>query len=96
MGLTLATDRLIMRQWRHSDREPFAEINSDPEVMEHFTTALTREESDAFADRIEARLEANGFGLWAVEVRGGPPFVGYVGLADGDFEAPFMPAMEVG
>ena len=77
----LRTERLILRQWRDSDREPFAELNADPETMRYFPAPLTREESDAFADRIEARLEEDGWGLWAVEVVGGVPFVGFVGLA---------------
>jgi ribosomal-protein-alanine N-acetyltransferase len=92
----LRTDRLILREWRETDRAPFAALNADPEVMEHFVAPLSRAESDAFADRIEARMSANGYGLWAVEVIGGAPFVGYVGLSMGDFDAPFMPAMEIG
>ena len=47
------TDRLIMRRWRESDREPFAAMNADPEVMEHFPSPLNRAESDALVDRIE-------------------------------------------
>ncbi len=77
----LHTDRLILRQWRDSDREPFAELNADPETMRYFPATLTRDESDAFADRIVARLDEDGWGLWAVEVAGGAPFVGFVGLA---------------
>ena len=47
-------------------------------------------------DRIEAGFAADGFGLWAVEVAGGPPFIGFVGLAVPRFEAHFTPAVEVG
>jgi RimJ/RimL family protein N-acetyltransferase len=36
-------------------------------VMEHFPTISTSEESDAGVDRIVARMEAQGFGLLAVE-----------------------------
>lgn len=52
---------------------------------------LTREESDDFVDRIEAEFEQRGFGLWAVEVRGGAPFIGFVGLHVPPFEAHFTP-----
>lgn len=95
-GARLITDRLILRSWRFEDREAFAEINADPRVMEHFPSTLTRDESDALADRIAAALARDGYGLWAVEVRGGAPFVGYVGLAAPTFEAAFTPAIEVG
>jgi RimJ/RimL family protein N-acetyltransferase len=85
---TLHTDRLLLRPWRDDDREPFAAINADPVVMEHFQQPLTRAESDGFVDRITACWEANGWGLWAVEVVGGAPFIGYVGLWPADYVAP--------
>jgi RimJ/RimL family protein N-acetyltransferase len=92
----LRTERLTLRAWRPSDREPFAALNADPVAMEHFPSTLTREESDAFADRIESRLRERGWGLWAVEVDGVADFVGFVGLNEASFGAPFTPAVEVG
>ena len=48
-----------------SDRKPFAALNADPRVMEHFTAPLSRHESDTLADRIEvhesASLDVTGF-----------------------------------
>lgn len=90
------TERLCLRGWRPEDREPFAALNADPEVVEFLPEALTRAESDAFVDRIEARWAEHGYGLWAVEVPGVAPFVGYVGLSRAVFEARFTPAVEVG
>jgi ribosomal-protein-alanine N-acetyltransferase len=77
----LRTERLILRRWRDSDREPFAELNADDETMRFFPATQTREESDAFVDRINAQFDEHGWGLWAVEVAGGAPFVGFVGLS---------------
>lgn len=74
----------------------FAALNADPVVMEHFLSTLTREQSNAFADLIETRLDRQGFGLWAVEVRDVAPFIGFVGLAVPEFDAPFTPAVEIG
>jgi hypothetical protein len=48
--------------------------------MEHFPSTMTRAESDGFAGRIDATLRERGWGLWAVEVAGGAPFIGFVGL----------------
>ncbi|SRR5713226_7861500 len=56
----IATERLILRQWRESDREPFARINADPLVMEFMPHALSKEESDSVADRIEAHFRQRG------------------------------------
>jgi RimJ/RimL family protein N-acetyltransferase len=92
----LRTERLRLRPWRLADREPFAALNADPRVMEFFPAPLSRAESDAGAARIAAHFEAQGFGLWAVEVIGGTPFIGYIGLAVPAFRAHFTPCTEIG
>ncbi len=90
--MTLSTPRLVLRRWRPEDRAPFAALNADPEVMEHFPAPLSRAESDAFVDRIEAGFAEHGFGLWAVEVVATGEFVGFTGLS----RPRFMPGVEVG
>lgn len=92
----LPTARLLLRRWRDADRAPFAALNADPAVMEHFPSTLTAAESDAFADRVRARFDADEVGLWAVEVRATGEFVGFTGLARPWFDAHFTPAVEVG
>ena len=47
--------------------------------MEFFPSTLTRAASDALAARAQARLQENGWGLWALEVDG--RFAGFTGLA---------------
>jgi RimJ/RimL family protein N-acetyltransferase len=42
---------LILRPWRDEDLEPYARINADARVREHFPSVLSREESDAEAAR---------------------------------------------
>lgn len=93
---TLHTERLVLRDWRAEDREAFARLNADPRVMEYLASALTREQSDALVDRIIAGFAAHGFGLWAVEVKGGEPFIGFVGLSVPGFQAHFTPCVEIG
>lgn len=92
----LRTERLLLRRFRDADRAPFAAMNADPQVMEHFPAPLSREESDALLVRFEQHFETHGFGLWALALQGEAPFVGLVGLAVPRFDAPFMPAIEVG
>lgn len=92
----LSTARLRLRSWSHEDRTPFYAINRDPRVTEFLPGPLTREQSDAMVDRIEAGFRERGFGPWAVEVVGAAPFIGIVGLSVPSFDAPFMPAVEVG
>lgn len=92
----LRTDRLRLRRWLPADRGPFAALNADPRVMEHFPAALSREESDTLVARIEAHFDQHGFGLWAVEISNVTPFAGFVGLSVPRFEAHFTPCVEIG
>lgn len=92
----LETERLRLRRWRAEDREPFARMNDDAAVMEFFPARLTRVESDALADRIEAHFEEHGFAPWAAELRTEATFIGYIGLAVPRFAAHFTPCVEVG
>lgn len=92
----IQTERLILRQWKESDFPLFAQLNSDPEVMEFFPSTLSEEESTAFALRIQAFIEENGWGLWAVSCPGVSDFIGFVGLWPVSFEAHFTPAVEIG
>jgi ribosomal-protein-alanine N-acetyltransferase len=93
---TLRTERLVLRPWRDEDLEPFAALNGDPRVMEHFPAPLTRAQSDEMAGRIRLRMADQGYGLWAVEVLGAAGFIGFVGLMIPTFEAHFTPCVEVG
>ena len=90
----LRTPRLLLRRWRDDDRAPFAAMNADPVVMEHFVVPLSREQSDAFVDRILAHFAEHGHGLWAVEGPGG--FIGFTGLSWVTWESSFTPAVEIG
>lgn len=92
----LHTERLVLRQWRESDREPFAAINADPEVMAHYPAPLTREQSDGLVDRYAAQIAAQGFGLWALSLRADDSLLGFVGIRSVPFDAHFTPAVEVG
>jgi RimJ/RimL family protein N-acetyltransferase len=94
--VTIDTQRLRLRPWVGVDREPFACLNGDAQVMEYFPALLSRSESDALADRIQAHFEAHGWGLWAVEVPGVVAFAGFIGLARPRFESHFTPCVEVG
>lgn len=92
----LDTPRLILRGWRPEDRAPFAALNADPEVMRFFPAPLDRAASDAMVDRIELGFAAHGWGLHAVSERESGAFIGFVGLSQATFEAPFTPCTEIG
>jgi len=80
-------ERVTLRQWTDADLAPFAAMNVDPEVMLHMRAQLTRDESDALVARLGGQIDAQGFGLWAIDVPG-LGFAGFVGLAKVPFEVP--------
>ncbi len=92
----LCTARLQLRAFCDDDREAFAEMNADARVTEFLSRSSTREQSDELLGKLQAHFERHGFGLWAVEVPGVAPFVGFVGLNVPHFETHFTPCVEVG
>jgi RimJ/RimL family protein N-acetyltransferase len=93
---TIRTGRLVMRRWRESDREPYAALNADPEVMRYFPATLSRAASDASVDRMEDLFDRQGFGLWALEVADTAEFIGFTGLNPMPPGVPGAGGMEVG
>jgi RimJ/RimL family protein N-acetyltransferase len=87
---------LILRDWRDDDLEPFTAMNADPRVTEFFAKSYTRALSESAAVAMREQLRRDGYGWWAVEVRGGSRFVGVIALQAVPFEAPFTPANEIG
>jgi RimJ/RimL family protein N-acetyltransferase len=93
---SIKTDRLLLRRWCASDRLLFQKMNADPRVMEYFPALLTPEESDALMAHIVDHFDRHGFGVFAVEMLESRTFAGFIGLNIPSFDAPFMPAVEVG
>lgn len=93
---TIESARLILRNWRDDDIEPWVRMNADPHVAEFLRGPYTRERSEATAREIRGSLASNGYGWWVVELRAGAPFAGVIMLEKVSFEAAFTPAYEVG
>jgi RimJ/RimL family protein N-acetyltransferase len=94
------TDRLVLRRWRAEDRELFAAINADPEVMRFIGTGavLGRGLSDDLIVRCEREWDERGFGLWALSARDDPSeeLLGFCGLTVPMFLPSVLPAVEIG
>lgn len=91
----MSTERLLLRHWQASDRDAFARLNADLRVMEFLPKTLSPEESDRLIERIEARFQEQGFGVYAAELRADGSFIGFIGLNVPAFDAPFMPCVEI-
>ncbi|MCF1503406.1 GNAT family N-acetyltransferase [Afifella sp. H1R] len=92
----LETERLILRPWQDSDRDFWADLNADPEVMRFFEKTRSRAESDAIFEKLKGHFLVHTFGFWVLERKTDGEPVGFAGLQHTDFEAPFTPAVEVG
>jgi len=96
MQIITQTDRLCIRQWTESDRDPFAQMNTDPEVMTFLGPPLSRQASDDIIDRQLALTEAGEPAFWAVERLNDKAFMGCIGVKWVTFEADFTPCYEIG
>lgn len=92
----IETPRLILRQWREADHEPFTQMNMDPDVMEFFPSVSNKETTLAQIERIYERIDQHGYGLFAVERKDNGQFIGFTGLSVPGFESYFTPCVEIG
>ena len=94
----IETSRLRLRQWRETDRLPFAAMSADPEVMRYFPSTLDAGASAQLIERFAAGIAARGWGFWAVELKSSGAFVGLIGLHPQDAESgiPHAPLVEIG
>ncbi len=87
---------MFLRSWEERDRDEFRRMNADPLVMEYFPSLWTREESDAVFDKFKKLFVEREWGLWALEEKTSGKLLGFTGLSIPSFEAPFLPAVEIG
>ena len=76
----VTTPRLVLRRWQPGDLDSFAALNSDPEVMRHFPSTYDRSATAAMITAWEAKIDRQGFGLWAVERAEDGALLGMAGL----------------
>lgn len=96
MTTTLSSERLILRPWRNDDLDALAQLCADPEVMAHFPEVLDRVGSAHLLDKLMAHQAEHGFTFWALERLDTGGVIGFTGLARVGFDAPFVPAVEIG
>jgi len=92
----IETARLILRNWRDADEEPWIAMNADPRVMEFFPSTYDRAKALSLIPLMRSDLERDGYGWWVVEPKQGPSFAGVIALQEVPFKAHFTPAHEIG
>jgi len=91
----LRTPRLLLREWRDEDIEPFAMMSADPAVM-RYLPSLDRAAAKEWVGRMRDHWDRQGFGQCVVELAGEASFIGVIGLNHVRWILPFTPAVEVG
>jgi RimJ/RimL family protein N-acetyltransferase len=94
--LELHTKRCALRQWKPEDLAPWAAMNADPEVRRYFPSVASEEQARGEAERCRDAIAQRGWGMWVLEVPGVLPFAGFVGLNVPHYDAPWVPAVEIG
>lgn len=78
----IETDRLILRNFRHSDAEALFEIDSNPLVHKYLGNNPIKsiEQIHHIIDSVQLQYKENGIGRWAVIEKVSSKFVGWSGL----------------
>ena len=96
MPLNLETERLLLRPWEDSDFEVYHAMNRDPVVREFYLGLQSLEKSRDFMRRATEQDSRYGYFFQPVFEKKSGDFVGHLGLAKIEFEAPFTGGTEIG
>lgn len=90
----LQTQRLLLRAFRPTDLDAYAEMYADPEVMRHLGNGQPVSRSEAWRNMamLIGHWYLRGFGMWAVEERQSGAMIGRIGL----WQPEGWPGLEIG
>jgi RimJ/RimL family protein N-acetyltransferase len=92
--VTLETERLILRMFRETDLDEYAEMCADPDVVQYLGAGQTLDRGEAWRQMalIIGHWHLRGYGLWAVEERDSGRLAGRLGF----FNPEGWPGFEIG
>ena len=90
------TDRLILRDWREADWEPFWQATNTPAVMQWLGGVCDDAKRSAAQQRLLSYQEDHGHTFWAVERKEDGVILGFCGLKRCNQEGGPIGEMEVG
>ena len=78
---TLETERLVLRMFRETDLDAYADMCADPEVMRYLGTGqcMSRAEAWRHMAMMAGHWQMRGYGMWAVQERSSDEMIGRIG-----------------
>lgn len=92
----IRTPRLLLRNWEPTDLDDLHAVNSNPNVMRHFPSVMTKEETAAQLERFRVHQAKEGFSYFAAEIRETGECIGFIGMARQTYESAFTPCVDIG
>jgi len=91
MHKVLKTSRLILREFVPGDADALARVISDPETMRFYPSPFDRAEVEEWIARNIRRYRANGYGLWAVDLKATGEMIGDCGITLQEVDGEHLP-----
>ena len=73
-----------------------AAINADKDVMEFFKSTATLEQTTTFIKRMQQLFERKEYCYFAVDKLENKELIGFIGLSEPNYVAPFTPCVDIG
>src|SRR5580704_8464436 len=94
---TLTTPRLVLRPFVFDDLDELAAIHAEESFWWYpLRSAMSKDDTVGFLERVLARYESDRFGIEALLDRKSGTMIGWAGLAVPHFLPEILPAVEVG
>jgi RimJ/RimL family protein N-acetyltransferase len=94
---TLTTPRLVLRPFVFDDLDELAAIHAEESCWWYpLRSAMSKDDTVGFLERVLARYESDRFGIEALLDRESGTMIGWAGLAVPHFLPEILPAVEVG
>ncbi|MFK8039155.1 MAG: GNAT family N-acetyltransferase [Crocinitomicaceae bacterium] len=90
------SQRLGFRNWLVEDVEQMIAINRNKDVMRYFPAHATPEQTIEFIERMQALFHEKQYCYFAVDLLETNEFIGFIGLNDINYEAPFATSVDIG
>lgn len=91
MKVVIETTRLILREFVPADAAALAVVLSDPETMRFYPAPLDRAGVGDWIARNIRRYQAEGHGLWALELKANGAMIGDCGITLQNVDGEFLP-----